>query len=164
MLAVALSTTIYPDWGHGAHPSAGVRPARFADNYIDVRVPRLPAHSLVLLATAEPVSYFIPFAEPTARYLGIENNLLASSQNNLLATEVKRLLKTPGPPIFVLNVDAFDGGKLNGLLARYGLAWDASPCRPIRSNIEEHVLSLCRVVNQTPDTVPAARNRSAGAQ
>jgi hypothetical protein len=148
LLGAAFGTTVYPDWGHGAHPSAEMHVARFGDKYIDVRVPPLPANSLVLLATTAPVAYFIPFAEPTARYLGIDNNMLSATQDNLLAAEVGRLMQTPGPPKFILNVDAFDGTKLNGLLARYGLTLDASPCRRIRSNIEEHVLSLCAVVDK----------------
>jgi hypothetical protein len=152
MLAVAAMTTIYPDWGRGEHPSEGIRPAQFGDKYIDVRVPSLPTNSLVLIATSDPVAYFIPFAEPTARYLGIENNLLSFSQDNKLAAEVKRLMQTPGPPKFILNVGAFDGEKLTRLLAQYELRLDASPCLSIRSNLEEHVLSLCPVAAGEPNT------------
>jgi Glycosyltransferase family 87 len=148
MLAAAALTTIYPDWGHGMHPSAGIRPAQFGGKYIDIHVPSLPTDSLVLIATSDPVAYFIPFAEPTARYLGIENNLLSFSQDNKLVAEVKRLMRTSGPAKFILNVGAFDGEKLNRLLAQYQLRLDASPCRPIRSNLEEHVLSLCLVAPQ----------------
>jgi Glycosyltransferase family 87 len=61
---VVMATTVYPDWGHGEHPSAGIRPAAYGERYVDVHVPRLPPHSLVLIATEAPVAYFIPFAEP----------------------------------------------------------------------------------------------------
>jgi hypothetical protein len=145
LLAAAAATTIYPDWGRGEHPSAGIRPAHFGDAYVDVWVPPLPANSLVLIATADPVAYFIPFAEPTARYLGIDNNLLSLAQGNRLVAEIKRLMRTPGPAKFVLGVDAPDTGGLDHLLAPFDLAADPSSCRRIRSNLEEHVLSLCRI-------------------
>src|SRR5262249_554689 len=57
VFAIAATTTVYPDWGRGEHPSAGIRPARYGDKYVDVRVPQLPRNSLVLIATWEPVSY-----------------------------------------------------------------------------------------------------------
>lgn len=151
VLMAATTTTIYPDWGHGAHPSDGVRPAQFADKYIDVRVPPLPTNSLVLIATWDPVAYFIPFAEPTARYLGIENNLLSISQHNKLVTEIKTLMQRPGPSKFILSSGAFDGEKLGRVLAHYQLRLDESPCRRIHSNIEEHVLSLCQIAADEPN-------------
>jgi hypothetical protein len=132
-LALAAATTVYPNWDR--------RP--YTDKYIDVQVPPLPPHSIVLIATWDPAAYFIPWAEPTARYVGIENNYLELNQTNKLATEVKRLMRTPGPAKFVLSVGAFDPAKLNKLLDNFGLELSASPCRPIHSNLEVHPLSLC---------------------
>ena len=71
-------------------------------------------------ATWQPVAYFIPYAEPRAQYVGIENNYLELSQHNLLAEWAKRLMRAPGRPKFVLNVDRFDPDKLNALLAHCG--------------------------------------------
>ena len=147
VFAIAELTTVYPDWGRGANPSAGIRPARYGDKYVDVRVPALPANSLVLIPTPEPVAYFIPFATPSARYLGIENNFLNLSQSNDLADGVKRLMRKPGAPKFVVNVGEFNSDRLNGLLARFGLRLDGGFCEPIRSNLEEHALSLCRIID-----------------
>jgi hypothetical protein len=144
-LTLAAATTVYPDWGRGEHPYNGTRPARYGDMYIDVSVPQLPMNSVVLIATWEPVSYFIPFAEPTARYLGIENNLLQLSQNNKLVAEVRRLMQTPGAPKFVLRVGETTSDDLDLLLGQFGLRLSTSSCQRIRSNLEEHVLSLCRV-------------------
>ncbi|MEW6450469.1 MAG: glycosyltransferase family 39 protein [Pseudomonadota bacterium] len=135
LLAMAATTTVYPDWGRG----------QYGERYVDVRVPQLPANSVVLVATLNPVAYFIPFAEPTAQYLGIENNYLELSQNNKLASEVRRIMQTPGKPKFVLSVGEFDSSKLNTLLGRFGLRLSASPCRPIWSNLQEDELSLCPV-------------------
>jgi len=136
-LIVAAASTVYLDWGRG----------RYGDRYVDVRVPALPAHSIVLIATWDPVAFFIPYAEPSAQFLGIENNYLELSQDNKLATEVKRVMRTPGRPKFILNVDKFDGNKLNGLLGRFGLRLSTSPCQAIWSNLEGHALSLCRVAD-----------------
>jgi hypothetical protein len=137
LLTIAAVSTVYLDWGRG----------RYGDRYVDVRVPPLPTNSVVLIATWDPVAFFIPFAEPTAQYLGIENNYLELSQNNKLASEVKRIMRTPGRPKFVLNVDRFDSNKLNGLLAHFDLRLSALPCQPIWSNLEGHDLSLCQVAD-----------------
>jgi hypothetical protein len=134
VLALAAGTTVYPNWDRRA----------YTDKYIDVQVPPLPPRSIVLIATWDPAAYFIPYAEPTARYVGIENNYLELSQTNKLATEVKRLMRTPGPAKFVLSVGAFDAAKLNKLLDNFGLKLGAAPCQPIHSNLEVHPLSLCR--------------------
>jgi hypothetical protein len=133
VLTIAAATTVYPDWGR--------RP--YGDRYIDVHVPSLPANSIVLLATGEPVSYFIPFAEPKAQYIGIENNYLRLSQDNKLASELKRVMRSPGRPKFLLNVDDLDQGKWNELLAQFGLRLSDAPCQPIQSNLPGHALSLC---------------------
>src|SRR5215813_14596303 len=85
LLAAATTTTVYPDWGRG----------QYGERYVDVQVPALPPNSVVLIATWDPAAYFIPFAEPSAQYLGIENNYLQLSQNNKLAAEVKRIMRTP---------------------------------------------------------------------
>jgi hypothetical protein len=137
LLAVVASSTVYLDWGRG----------RYGDRYVDVHVPPLPAHSIVLIATWDPVAFFIPYAEPTAQYLGIENNYLELSQNNRLVSKVKHIMRTPDRPKFVLNVDEFNGSKLNGLLGRFGLQLSTSPCKPIRTNLEGHALSLCELTD-----------------
>jgi hypothetical protein len=136
-------TTVYLDWekvGHG--PSR----LRYGDRYVDVRVPPLPADSVVLIATWDPVAFFIPYAEPRAQYVGIENNYLELSQHNLLAEKVKHLMREPGRPKFVLNVDRFDADKLNALLAHFDLKLGALPCLSIETNLEGHALSLCPAV------------------
>lgn len=135
LLAIAVTTTVYLDWGRG----------RYGDRYVDVRVPQLPVNSVVLIATWDPISYFIPFAEPTAQFLGIENNYLELSQNNKLTSEVKRIMRTPGRPKFVLSIGEFNSNKMNSLVEQFGLRLSTSPCQPIRSNLEEHALSLCPV-------------------
>jgi hypothetical protein len=136
-LILAASTTVYLDWGRG----------HYGDRYVDVRVPALPPNSVVLIASWDPVAYFIPFADPSAQYLGIENNYLELSQNNQLAAEVKRIMRTSRRPKFILNVDEFNSNKLNRILALLGLRLSSSPCQPIFSNLEGHALSLCRIAD-----------------
>ena len=144
-LIAAVSTTNYLDWGRGEHPSAGIRPARYGGKYIDIQVPELPANSVVLIATWDPVSYFIPFSEPSAQFVGIENNFLSLSQSNKLVAEVWHLMKSAGRPKFILNVGDFDANKLNGILSNFGLRLTGAPCQAIRSNLAEQDLSLCEV-------------------
>jgi len=105
----------------------------------------LPANSIVLIATGDPVSYFIPFSEPSARFVGIENNFLELSQNNKLVGEMNRLMRSPGRPKFILSVGDLDADKLNKILQYFGLRLTGVPCQAIRSNLEEESLSLCEV-------------------
>lgn len=136
-LLLAAATTVYLDWGRG----------RYGDRYVDVRVPPLPANSVVLIATWDPVAFFIPFADPNTQFLGVENNYLELSQSNKLAAEVKRVMRTPGRPKFILNVDEFDSSKLNRILRHFDLRLSASPCQPIRTNLEGHALRLCPIAD-----------------
>jgi hypothetical protein len=143
-VALAASTTVYLDWTPMGH---GVGRNRYGERYVDVEVPPLPANGIVLIATWDPVAFFIPYANPAVQYLGIENNYLELSQSNILATEVKRLMRTPGRPKFVLSVDAFNPDKLNALLTHFDLKLGTSPCEPIRTNLTGHDLSLCAVAD-----------------
>ena len=143
IVMLAGATTIYIDWGRGEHPSAGIRPARYGQRYIDVSVPHLPANSVVLIATWDPASYFIPFAEPSIQFVGIENNFLSLSQGNRLVSAVKQLMRASGRPKFIVSVGEFDRAKLNGILESFDLILSSSPCLPIRSNLEEQPLSIC---------------------
>jgi hypothetical protein len=88
---------------------------------------------------------FIPFAEPTAQYVGIENNYLKIAQNNGLADAVRRLMQTPGHAKFVLSVGESDADRLSSLLSQFDLKLDDSPCAPIWSNLQVHPLGLCRI-------------------
>jgi hypothetical protein len=133
VLTIATATTIPIDWGRRDYDA----------HYVDVQVPPLPPDAVVLIATWDPVAYFIPYAEPRAQYVGIENNYLELSQNNLRANEVKRVMRTPGRPKYILNVNELDTAKWNDLLAQFGLQLSAQPCAPIHSNLEVHKLSLC---------------------
>jgi hypothetical protein len=133
VLGLALTTTVYLDWGR--------RP--YTDKYVGVSVPALPPDGIVLIATWDPAAYFIPYAEPRVQYLGIENNYLELSQTNKLATEVKHLMRTPGRPKFVVSVGEFDAAKLNKLLANFDLKLSAAPCLPVHSNLEDQAISLC---------------------
>jgi hypothetical protein len=136
LLTTAAGTTVYPEWGRG----------RYGDRYIDVRVPPLPANSLVLIATGQPAAFFMPFAEPTAQFLGIENDFLKLSQHNRLVSRVEALTRTPGRPKFIVSVGEFDGAALDRLLAHFDLALGRAPCQPILSNLENPALSICPAV------------------
>jgi hypothetical protein len=136
LLAIAAATTVYPDWGRG----------RYGERTIDVRVPSLPPNSLVLISTGQPVAFFIPFAEPTAQFIGIDNDFLELSQENLLVSRVRALMQTANRPTFIVSVGAFDGGKLDEVLAHFSRALGPSPCQPIWSNLENPALSICSTV------------------
>jgi hypothetical protein len=136
LLVLALVTTVYPNWGRG----------QFGARYIDVRVPPLPPNSLVLISTPQPVAFFIPFAESTAQFIGIDNDFLELDQDNLLVARAKALMRTPDRPKFIVSVGEFDKARLDELLAQFNLALGQSPCRPIRTNLENPAMSVCTTV------------------
>ncbi|HWG06514.1 MAG TPA: hypothetical protein VG271_15995, partial [Beijerinckiaceae bacterium] len=133
LVGVLAATTVYIDWGHRAYGA----------KYVEVEVPQLPPQSDVLVATWDAVSYFIPYAEPSAHYLGIENNYLYLTQHNKLADAVRNGMRTPGTAKFVLSVGDFDADKLDQLLANFDLKLSAAPCLPIHTNLVGKALSLC---------------------
>jgi hypothetical protein len=136
VLAVITASTIPIDWGRRDYDG----------HYVRVEVPPIPPNAVVLVATWDPAAYFIPYAEPRAEYVGIENNYLTLSQNNILANEVKAAMRAPGRPKIVLNVNELDRAKWNKLLAQFGLELSPKPCAPIHSNLEDQKLSLCETV------------------
>jgi hypothetical protein len=56
-------------------------------------------------------------------------------------------MRTPGRPKFVLSVGESNPNELNNLLGHFDLKLSASPCQPIRSNLEGYDLSLCPVAS-----------------
>jgi hypothetical protein len=135
-LLVALAGTVYPDWGR----------LPYGERYVDVQVPALPLDSVVLIASWDPSAFFIPFAEPTARYVGINNNYLNVSQHNLLTAEVEKAMRESGRDKFILSVGPVDLAALNRTASYFGLALASSPCVPVRTNLEGYDLALCRLV------------------
>jgi hypothetical protein len=138
VLLGALSSTVYPDWGR----------LPYGERYVDVQVPTLPAYSVVLISTWNPAAFFIPFAEPTARYVGINNNYLDLSQHNLQTAEVDKVMREKDRDKFVLSVGPVDTAALDLIAGRFGLALAQSPCLPVRTNLEGYDLALCRLVEQ----------------
>jgi hypothetical protein len=138
-LLVALAGTVYPDWGR----------LPYGERYVDVRVPALPVDSVVLIATWDPAAFFIPFAEPTARYVGINNNYLTVSQHNLLTAEVEKAMRESGRDKFIVSVGPVDLAALNATAGHFGLALASSPCLPVTTNLEGYDLALCRLVETT---------------
>ncbi len=133
ILVTITATTAYFQWGRGV----------FGQKYIDVHVPPIPPHSLVLLPTTNPVAYFIPFAEPTAQYLGIENNYLHADQQNLLATMVRDLVASPSTTKLVLIENHTLPPAGMQFLERSRLRVTDS-CERIQSNLDAVPLELCR--------------------
>jgi hypothetical protein len=138
VLTIITASTVPIDWGRRGYDG----------HYVAVEVPPIPPDAVVFIATWDPVAYFIPYAEPRAQYVGIENNYLELSQNNILANEVKAAMRAPGRPKIVLNVNELDRAKWNNLLAQFGLELAGKPCAPIHSNLEDQKLSLCETVER----------------
>jgi hypothetical protein len=138
VMAIITASTIPIDWGRRDYDG----------HYVSVEVPPIPPNAVVFSATWDPVAFIIPYAEPRAQYVSIENNYLELSQNNILANEVKQIMRAPGRPKLVINVNELDRAKWNGLLAQFGLQLSEEPCQPIHSNLEDQKLSLCKAMER----------------
>ena len=133
-LAILLIATTRPaDWGRLA----------FGDKYLDVSVPQLPANSLVIVGPYQPMAYAIAFFRPDARFVSPENNLLHLEQRNRLEARAAEIIATHAGPIFAL--DFRDENRIEGVLRHFGLARDSNGCAPIRSNLDDNAMRVCRV-------------------
>ena len=101
----------------------------FGPRTLDVERVQLPANSLVL-AIGAPVSMVLPFMDaPGHRALGLTKETLPSRGYRLFA-ELDRAIRTHDGPLFALTDEARHLGEA---APEFGLAADASSCRPIRA-------------------------------
>jgi len=89
----------------------------------------------VLIATADPAACFIPFAEPTARFLGIENNFLTLTQTN--PDGVGGQAPDAGAGTGEIHPQHRGRGRRHARPRHLGLKRGAGPCLAIESNLAQ---------------------------
>lgn len=131
--AFACSITTLPlEWGH----------TPFRDHYVEVSAPPIEPDALILIVGADPVAYFIPFMDPSARWLGLDNNLLRPNQGNALVARERSLIERQSGAIMVMHAGA-PPAEVSAVLAAYGLTEDADRCGQVSSNLGGEAYTLC---------------------
>jgi len=136
-LAAVIVTAKFPTWWR----------QRFDDQFFVVALPPVKARALVLLASAEPMSYVLPSFPHDARFAGLVSNFNDPSRSNLLQQAIAAQIRDHDGPIYALAVPAGrdEGG---AALARVGLA--RASCAAIETNMRVSPLELCEVARRPP--------------
>ncbi len=137
MVAAAVScwaTTKPLEWGHAA----------FRDRYVEVQAPALAPNTLVLIVGDDPVSYLVPFMDPSARWLSLDNNFLNPTQGNRLVERERDTIAAHRGPMAVLAEGAA-GDRVSSTLSAYGLSPDLAACGKVTSSLGGQVFDLCAV-------------------
>ena len=127
----------------GSTRKAGWGRIDFGTRYFDVAVPAVAPNALVIVGPVEPMAYVIPFMPRDARFVSPSNNFLRVSQGNLLQRRIGDIIAGHAGPIYFLDFHAPE--QVETALQHYGLARDKSSCQPIRSNLDDNAMRLCRV-------------------
>ncbi|MEW6218488.1 MAG: hypothetical protein AB1634_03015 [Thermodesulfobacteriota bacterium] len=130
-LGVVLLVTRPADWGR--------EPWR--PDFFGVQVPALddPAHTVVLMAGVDPMSYLIPFFPAPVRFLRIQSYFTGPSATpNGTDRLLARLVAGHRGPAYVLY-RSYEGKAAGTALAAYGLAADLAACQKLRPGIESRL-------------------------
>ena len=129
--AVTLPFTRYPHWDRAAPNGQAA----------SVVVPAMPPDSMVLLLTADPMSYIAAFTDPRIRFVGVSNNLLRPGDTSGLARQVEAAVRAHAGPLWGLEI-ADPTGRSDAALAYYGLR-RGDGCSMILSNLEGPQVRFC---------------------
>ena len=136
--ALAIATVDYPDWWH----------VDYGPSYFRVDAPPIAPHALVLLVSAAPMAYVLPFFPPDGRFLGANNNLNDPTRTNRLEREIARIVREHDGPLYSL---AFPAGEGAQTLAAHALrpasrTGSGKPdCTSFATNMTTSPLQLCRL-------------------
>ena len=127
-------TTHYPNWGR----------AKFDDVYFDAPIiSTIPPRSLTVLVGDNPMSYLIPLADPSIRFISIQNNLLEPKQNNLMVAQERAVINEFIGKIYSLSL-ADKEKETASILEKMNLKIDLKTCLSFKPNIGE-MLMLCEL-------------------
>jgi hypothetical protein len=134
VIAVALvAATSPPNWWR----------IEFGRQWFDVKVPPVAPNALVLLTSAAPMAYILPYFPADARFLGGHNNINDAGRETLLKNAVVRALREHDGPIYSLS---FPGGTGDEVVAAYGLARVKETCADVATNLRTSPMELCQAV------------------
>ena len=115
---------------------------KFEDRFLTVQMPAVKPDALVLLVSAEPMSYVLPSFPGDARFAGLANGFNDPDRTNRLQQSIASLIRDHRGPLYALAVppDRDEGGTA---LAKMGLA--RASCTLVRTNLRVSPLELCEL-------------------
>jgi len=114
----------------------------YGRHYIEVGAPLIEPKAALLLVDDAPMAFVLPYLPSDARFIGVNNNLVAPTMTHRLATEIARVVRTHDGPLYVL---AATPGSNASALAAHGLRRVEGGCVPVTSNLTKHAFELCRL-------------------
>lgn len=103
------------------------------EKYIDVNAPEVEDNSLVFLVGPDPMAFFIPFMNPSARFIGIHNNFLSLNDTNATIEKIHDLVAEHDGEIYAFISNP--GSRHNNSLDVFNLKTDWNNCKYAKNNI-----------------------------
>ncbi len=129
---LAITTARFPTWWR----------QKFEDHFLTVELPAVKPDALVLLVSAEPMSYVLPFFPSDARFAGLVSNFNDPDRTNLLQRKIVALIRGHRGSLYALAVPP--GRDVGGdALAKMELQRES--CQLIRTNLRVSPLELCEL-------------------
>jgi hypothetical protein len=134
---VAIVSTVYPVFGR----------THFDTHWFDVQVPFVESKALVLMRSDAPMSFVLPYFPSSARFIGIENNLInhrlgESIKATKLYQLVHKVVREHSGPIYSLTSPPGRGVES---LARYGVHELEGSCQVLKASTSVAPIELCRL-------------------
>jgi hypothetical protein len=137
-----VAATAPPDWG---------RARLHAGRYVDVGVPVVPVHSLVVMVGGEPMGYVVPFIGRGSRVVRPQSNFTDPTFTNSFQRAIAATLAGHEGPLFQIRLTGENDVGEEAVLRDYELRRDDVGCLPIRSNLEPtpRRLTICPLRRST---------------
>jgi hypothetical protein len=129
---LVIFNVVYPGWGH----------LPFDGPFIQVKMPTIEPHTLVLLTNAEPIGYVLPYFPEDGRFVGINNNLNNPGRHDLMQDQISHVVGSHRGPIVAI---AYPVGSDMRALRDYHLRRKSNACRQIVTNMATSPIDVCDV-------------------
>ncbi|MFO1397375.1 MAG: hypothetical protein U1F48_09950 [Burkholderiales bacterium] len=136
-LALVVVTAKFPTWWRQP----------FGEHFLAVDLPPVKADALVLLVSAEPMSYVLPAFPADARFAGLVSNFNDPGRHNRLQETIARTIAGHRGALYSLAVPP-GRGEGAAALARMGLR--QVQCAVVRTNLRVSPLELCELARSAP--------------
>ncbi len=115
---------------------------KFDEHFLTVEMPAVKPDALVLLVSAEPMSYVLPSFPADARFAGLVSNFNDPDRKNRLQQTIAALIRDHRGPLYSLAVPP---GRDEGGAALAKMSLARGSCQPIRTNLRVSPLELCEL-------------------
>jgi len=151
-LVLVSADTKRPNWGR----------VRSAAPVVGINAPAIPADSLVIIATGEPLAYLALGLPDSVPLIGVSNNMMSPERCTGLQLRAQQRIEQQQGPLWLLSSMEAGGEQGQSLITRhYGLQADG-PCLPFTSAIGS--AQLCRQKRATTPAGVCPTYKSSGAR